>query len=343
MSLDPDPAGIARDPLWLPHRYDPTRDAVQFVRISREVHRAATFLTDECLPEGAERAALRRKDAVSALPPGAPVHFIFHSAFCCSTLLARAFDIEGISMGLKEPVILNDISGWRRRGGQPHQVAEVLDHALTLLARPFTPGEAVIIKPSNVVSAYSPAMLAMRTEARALLLHAPLPVFLGSVARKGMWGRLWVRELMVKLIADDLIDLGFSGDDYLGLTDLQAAAVGWLAQHALFHRLVERFGAERVRTLGSETLLARPAEAVAALARLYNLRLDADAVAAVATGPAFMRHSKFGQEFDREARAAERRDLEAAHSDEIAKVAVWAEAVAANVGVSMDLKAPLLG
>ena len=244
-------------------------------------------------------------------------------------------------MTLKEPVILNDMSGWQRRGGQPRPLAAVLDNALTLLARPFEEGESNVVKPSNVVNAYAPAMLAMRPESGAILLYAPLRIFVGSVARKGMWGRLWVRDLLAKLLDDQLIDLGFEASDYLRLTDLQAAAVGWLAQHQLFARLTDRYGA-RIRTLDSETLLACPEAAVAAAAKLYGLRLDERAAQRIAAGPAFTSHSKLGAKFDAAARAAEREALELPHLDEIEKVVVWAEAVAANAGVAIRLGAPLL-
>lgn len=330
----PDHPAIAGDAQWLAHRYDAAADAVQFRHVTRDQHRAATFLTDEYLGPAERVIAIPRTAAVASAPAPARLGFVFHSAFCCSTLLARAFDIEGTAMGLKEPVILNDLTGWKRRGAQPAMLAQVLDNSLTLLARPFGPGEAVIVKPSNLVNPFIPAMLTMRPEARALLLYAPLPVFLGSITRKGLWGRVWVRDLMVKFIADNLIDLGFAPEDYLKLTDIQAAAVGWLAQHALFARVAERFGPARVATLDSETLLDQPHAAVAGLARLFGLDVDA---AAVATGPAFTSHSKGGRSFTRAERDAERREIEAPHRDEIEKVAIWAKAVADNAGVKMVL------
>jgi hypothetical protein len=336
-------AAVARDPLWLAHRYDPGHDAVHFRATPREAHRSATFITDDYLPPAPPPVVLRRADAMSTASPGAPIHFIFHSAFCCSTLLARAFDLEGVSMGLKEPMILNDLAGWAHRGGTPRDVARVLDDTLTLLARPFAPGEATIVKPSNIVNAMAPAMLAMRPDAHALLLYAPLRDYLNSIARKAMDGRLWVRDLLVKLLQDRLIDLGFAPEDYLRHTDLQAAAVGWLAQHALFARLVNSYGPDRVRTLSSELVTARPAAVVSALAELFGIRLDRTAADAVAAGPAFTSHSKHQGAFGGADRAAEQRDAAAVHGDEIEKVAVWAEAVAANAGVPVDLPAPLLG
>ena len=333
----PDLAALVRDADWLAHRYDPGHDAFHFRLTPRAGHDRATFLTDEYLGAAGEPVVIRREDALAVGLPSAPLHFLFHSAFCCSTLLARAFDLPGVAMGLKEPMIVNDLVGWKHRGGKGPEVARALDAGLTLLARPFAPGEAVVVKPSNIGNALIPAVLAMRPTSHALLLYAPLETFLGSVARKGMIGRLWVRDLLVKQLRDGLVDLGFGPEDYLGQTDLQAAAVGWLAQQALFARTVAVHG-DRVRTLDSETLVARPAETMAALAELFGLALDAKAVAA---GPAFRSHSKFGGVFDADARAAAVAK-EAVHAEEIAKVAVWAEAVAANAGVPLQLPGRLL-
>jgi hypothetical protein len=138
------------------------------------------------------------------------------------------------------------------------------------------------------------------------------------------------------------VDLGLSGEDYLRLTDLQAAAVGWLAQHALFHRLVDKHGADRIRTVDSETLVARPEDAMLALVRLFGVALGEEAARAVAQGPAFQRHSKSDAAFGREERQAEERNAVQVHGDEIEKVAVWAEAVARNADLALELKAPLL-
>ena len=331
------------DATWLAHRYDPGHDAVRFLSVPREVHRRATFLTDEYLPAGPAPLLVPRRNAVAAMPETAPLHFIFHSAFCCSTLFARALDRPGWGMGLKEPPIFNDIVGWRRRGGQGPDMAEVLDDTLTLLSRPFGSGEFVAVKPSTIASALAPAMLTLRGDACAVLLYAPLRTYLGSIARKGLDGRLWVRTLLTGLLDDKLVDLGFGPRDYLGQTDLQVAAVGWLAHQQLFARLVATFGPARVRTLDSATLMADPAAAVSAFATLIGRPLDAQALAEIATGPAFTTHSKSGAAFDARDRAGEVARGNLLHAEEIEKVAIWAEAVADAAGVAMTAPAPLLG
>ncbi len=333
----------ARDPSWLAHRYDPGHDAVHLLPVPRAEHRRATFLTNEYLPAGLAPLVVRRSDAIAAAPQTAPLHFIFHSAFCCSTLLARAFDRPGWAMGLKEPVILNDLIGWRRRGGREADVKRVLDDVLTLLARPFGLGEMICVKPSTVANALAPAMLSLRGDACAVLLYAPLRTYLGSIARKGLDGRLWVRTLLTGMLDDKLVDLGFDQRDYLGQTDLQVAAVGWLAHQQLFARLVDQFGAARVRTLDSATLMADPFASLSAFSALTGRPLDPAVIAEIASGPAFKTHSKSGAAFDSRDRAVELRRGDSLHGDEIEKVAIWAEVVAAHAGIAVASPAPLVG
>jgi hypothetical protein len=327
-------------PDWLAHRYDEQQDVVHFIRADRALRRTAPFLTEEHLPSAADPVVVPRRDSVAAAPAPAPIHFILHSAYCCSTLLTNAYDRPGSASSLKEPTILNDLVGWCQRGGEPARIAEALDGALTLLARPFADGEIMVVKPSNVVNGLAPVMLAMRPEAGCVLLHAPLRVFLGSIAAKGLWGRLWVRDLLMKQLQTGLIDLGFQPQDHFLQTDLQVGAVGWLAQQQLFARLAQQYP-DRVRTLESELLLARPEETLAAIDALFRLAPDAEA-RALTTERVFARHAKSGGAFSREDRLADQRSAAETHGDEIDKVIAWAETVAATAGIRFDLPSPLL-
>ena len=333
---------LARDPHWFPHRYDPGQDAVHLVRLDREQHRRASFLTEQYFPADAQTLVLGRAEMVAAAPPAAPLHFVFHSAFCCSTLVTRMLDLPGIAMGLREPMLLQDVVAWRRGGGAQARLPAVVASTLRLLARPFLPGEAIIAKPSNVVNSLAPAILQAAPATRALVLHAPLRTYLTSIAKQGLWGRTGVRQLLVALIKDGVPQFGFSSEQLLGQTDLQVAAVGWLMQQRLFATLATSFGPERVRTLDSETLLSRPEAAIRALAILFALPIDDQQAADIARGPALSRHSKSDIAYDAQARQSDYRNATAAHGDEIDKVAQWAEAIAATIGLSLFLPAPLL-
>jgi hypothetical protein len=337
-----DRTNLALEPEWLAHRYQPDGDKVHFIRAPRPIHQSATFISDEYFPENLERKIFDRKDVAMASGSEGPVHFILHSGFCCSTLLARAFDLENISMGLKEPVILQDAAGYYFAATDKQKASEVVQSLLGLLARPFNPSETTIIKPSCIVNGLAGQFMDMLPESRSVVIHAPLPVFLGSIARKQITGRLWAREQFFQLRKMGLIDLGFDDDQHFRQTDLQIAAAGWLAQQAIFQKLIQRFGADRIKAIDSETLLANPDEAIARMAQLYQLKLGDQQIRQIVDGPAFNSHSKHGTEFDRQGRDAERSSGESPHADEIAKVAFWAERVAEAVGIDIDLKSPLI-
>jgi hypothetical protein len=332
---------IVEDPNWWPHRLDVTRGSIHYIPASRDDHRKAVFLTDEYL-KGASRP--KAIDLASAAGAGnqAPIHFIFHSAFCCSTLLARAFDLPGLSMGYKEPQILNDIVGWRQRGAKPEAVANVMSGVLPVLARSFEPDETVVIKSSNVVNGLAGLMMHLRPNSNAVFIYAPLRDFLGSIARKEMWGRLWVRDLLAKQIKEGLVNLGLQGDDYLKLTDLQAAAVGWLVQQNLFVQLISKYGSKRIKAIDSTALMSNPESAMRNLASLFQVSLTEEGLQDLVHGPVFTRHSKSDDNFDASSREMDRQSGNALHADEIEKVYTWAEAVAKNAGIPLALPITLV-
>ncbi len=328
------------DAEWLAHRHVEGQDAFRFVHVPRGFHATVPFLTDDHLGAlTATQTDVPARQLLETLGKG-PLHLLFHSAFCGSTLLARALAQPGVAMGLSEPVVLNDVVGFRQRGAAPAAVARCADAALRLLARPFGAGEAVVVKPSNVINPLAELLLALAPQARAVFLYAPLESFLVSVVRKGLPCRLWARELLQGYLPQGMIaPLGLGGDDLLGMADLQVAAVGWLAQHRLFAALAGKVGAHRLRTLDADRMTARPAEAIAAVAAHYGLALDA---AAVAAGPAFARHSKSGAAFTPADRTREYAQARAAYANEIDIVLAWADKLAAQAGIAMEPPFPLL-
>ena len=342
MTAAPSVTAIVADAEWLAHRYDPEHDAFHFRRVARAARAEVPFLTDLHLGEENAPVVLRRSDCrAAATAQGvvpAPLHFLFHSAYCASTMLAQALDQSGISTSLSEPVLLNDMVGWRRRGAAARDHARAMDDALTMLARGFTAEEAIVVKPSNIVNPLARGALTLRPEARAILLYAPLRAFLLSVARKGLWCRLWCRELLENYLADGFVQLGFEARDYFRQSDLQVAAVGWLAQQQAFAALID-WAPNRIASLDSEILTRDPVAAVSAAMDHLNLAGDRGAIA---DHPALGRNSKSGTPFAKGERQRDLAEAEAAYGEEIAQVVGWAEAVADQAGIPLTLPAPLL-
>lgn len=327
-------------PEWLAHRYDETTDQVRFVDYDRATRARVPFLIDQYLPAKPFKA-LGRQQARQAAPATAPIHFIFHSGFCCSTLLAACFDQPGLATAFSEPMILNDLHGWRKRGAAPAAVGALLDDSLSLLARPFGGDPAAVIKPSTLLNGVASAMLRLRPEARAILIHAPLRDFLVSIAKKGLDGRLWARELFLNMRREGLTgSMGFDDEAFFGQTDLQIAACAWLGQQAVFTSLASVYP-EQVRTIDSEAFLDQPDSALRAAAKHFRLELSDDRLSQALTGP-LQRNSKDQTSYSREGREADYAVALEKYGDEVNKVELWAKEVAKAVDIRLQLPLPLL-
>jgi len=337
--IDHRPNTLELAPQWLAHRYSHGQDAFQFIDVPRALRRKVPFLTDIELRIDAP-LLLRRSEVLTVAPRPAPLHFIFHSAFCCSTLLANAFDLPGVAHALKEPVVLNDLIGWRHARGGDSRFGAVLRDALTLLARPFESGETVVVKPSNLINELAGQILEESPTVYAIFIEAPLPEFLASIAAKGLEGRLWVRDLLAKQVKGGLVRLGFSPDDLFRQTDLQVAAVGWLVQHQLFAALSQRFP-DRIRWVTSPQLLADPNRAVQHAALHFGVSLT-DGQRAQLVADVFARNAKDGTAFGAASRSAAQRDATTLHADELDKVLHWANVVADHAAIDMSAVTPLL-
>jgi len=337
-----DPNQQVLAPRWLAHRFDESKNEIRFVDYDRVTRSSVPFLTDDYLPALPFRSEPRAR-AKALAPASGPIHFVFHSGFCCSTLFAQCFDQPGLASTFSEPMILNDVVGWRKRGAAPAEVGRLLDDALSLLARPFEGDCAALIKPSTVANGLAAAMMRLRPDARAIVMWAPLDDFLTSIAKKGLDGRLWARELFMAMRKESLTQqLGFSDEQFFGQTDLQIAAAAWLGQQKAFARLIETCP-DRVRSLGSDSFLANPAEALTAANVLFGLNISQDQVE-LARQNVLTRNSKDGKPFSPGARRAEYRTAHkpSAYGDEIDKVRAWAQAVADATKVTTELSAKLI-
>jgi hypothetical protein len=337
---------ILRDPAWLPHAYDAAADALTFAYLPREKQRGATFLFDDKLGETKKSPPI----PLSALPlarlraEARPIHFIFHTGYCCSTLLCRALDVPGVSMALKEPQIMYAISEPVLAGKDVERRMNALGVTLDLMSRGLTPGETQIIKSTYTDIALVEPILESRPSTRALFLHGPLNEFLRSVAKRGLHGRANMRGLYERLSQKIALPTGYTAVDLFRQTDLQISAMNWLMQIARYQQLAQRYAPNgRVRTLSADQLLANKAQSLKQLAVHFGLTAEGSRWDAIAAGPAFKENAKRPSEpYNDAVRAREQASLAAAHGKEIDIVSTWLDAVAKHCGVDVDLGDTLL-
>lgn len=328
---------VALDPLWLPHTYDVEGANLTFVHVPREERDRLMFLSDEHFAGNfcklAFPAAAIAEEVKSA--ERAPLNFIFHTSFCCSTLLARAFEMPGVSAALKEPdVFINLGNRLIRSNDKPNR--DRLELVLRLLERPFEAGESIVVKPSNFGNRLIDLILAERPNSRAVLLYSDVATFLRSLLKRGMFGRIFGRKLFNQLSKWTSLRLGYNPDEVFEQTDVQVAALAWLMQVHHFDAIARAFGPSRVTVLDSSSLLEDPVAALDEVQALFGLNLDRTKVEAIAAGPVFAKHSKFSdRDYGVEEREKEHRAVSDANSEELEMVVQWIKAIAARFEVPL--------
>ncbi|HET9458624.1 MAG TPA: hypothetical protein VFO51_01400 [Sphingomicrobium sp.] len=334
---NPSARDVALDAEWLPHTYDAGGGNLIFVHVPPEARAELMFLSDEHYAGKFRKAAFPAAAIAAEVESAsrAPLHFVFHTSFCCSTLLARALDVEGVSNTLREPDVLINL-GNRLIASDDQANRQRLELVIRLLERPAAPGEAVIVKPSNFANRLVDLILAQRTETRAVLLYSDVGTYLRSLLKRGMFGRIFGRKLFNQMSGWSPLKFGYSPSELFEQTDVQIAALGWLMQIHHFDAIARAFGPQRVMLLDSATLLADPHGSLRRSAALFGLDLDEERISKIVIGPAFSKHSKFSErDYGAEARKKDHDAVMDAHSEELGMVVNWIEAVAAQLGVPL--------
>lgn len=328
-------AKIVADPRWFPMRFDIDREHYQFARVAQDVHRAITFLSD-IRPVADEIRSVPRVDAAQVAVIQSPLHMILHSGLGGSTLLARALSQPGIVTTLKEPPILTDVItfGLRRRDAEDKR--RLLGETVRLLSRPLAPGEGVVIKMSSIGNGLVSAIAQDRPQSQILCLQTPLELMLAALAARGDEGRRGGQRLFTGMRNARMIAAEPAGDR----SDLECAALAWLSIQKMMLDAATNFGADRIRSIESEKLIAEPRAGLAAVAAHFRLTLDVEA--RLASG-IFGRHAKTGQPFDAQSRIQRLQATLSQHGGEIGAVVSWARKVADANGIAWDLPYPLFG
>ena len=252
---------IVADPNWFLQAINLDEERLYFIKTDKTALSAASFLDARFDTRNLESTSfglqelLRYTMKLEAAPP----RFVFHTAFCCSTLLARCLDVKDCNVSLKEPAVLMALANYQRVGHK--LLANAADaHAIyrlvtLLLFRPFADYQTVVVKPTNTVNNIIGPLLSTHHASKAVLLHSDLKSFLLSILKKGEQGRGFARQLFNIFLMDSAEAQLLQTSKLLRMTDLQIAAVTWHLQFEHFLTVQQKFNAQSVRSLHCDVLL----------------------------------------------------------------------------------------
>jgi hypothetical protein len=372
---------ILRDPGLLLHRIErrsgylgetppPLEDIeAHFVPMSRRSYRASSHLDRRLVPSGRRSHRLtlrdlldRRQDLESSANR---VTYLFHTAFCGSTLMASCLDHRGACLSYKEPLSLTQLCLAKPRAeGSPamkeDEWLELSRATVGLLSKVFLPTEVALIKPANACNGTIPELLsAGRSGARAILLHSSLTDFLCSILKsdgRRRWARLGLQWTWQASPSQRILSRIETAD----LPDEAVAAYIWLWQMYTYLDACESHGPSVVRSLDCDLFFSRPEETLSAAASFLSLPLPSDEISRITSGRTFRTYSKAGhtglgvllrrlglpvlwrEKFDAQKRRTSLQRTAELHRREIESALSWVATVTRERPVPETLPSPLL-
>jgi hypothetical protein len=311
---------LFRSPEYYPMQVDFQRGLITFVNMSRETYRNSVFLDTRTHHLGSKRVVrlddvLLAEARISDAPK--PVVYILHPAFCCSTLLARYFEIFPFMFVLKEPLLLTQIALTPRSALSYWQ--DLLELTVKLLTRTYRSDQRVMIKAHEPCNSIGVALLEGNEKARVIFIRTPLSHFVVSVL-KVPERRSWIR----RRVHEALGVAGLAEQPASGLSDAQAAACLWSLNCSLCEELSSGPLGSRVFVLDSDRLIDSPEQTLLELVQFCQLPSDAAQIAAVASHPSMRKYSKdVSRKYDARSRRCELAKLEARFRDELQAAAEW--------------------
>ena len=339
MALEITAEELSQNPAWHLYDLDLQRGELRFLEARPETFRISAFLDTRIAYAGEQVFGFPLEAVAGALrqrpPPRRDLALLFHTSFCCSSLLARSLQRERRMLVLREPWVLRRLGDLKRSVQSRAQAwypqgPALLDMALQLLGKTWEDTEAVLIKPTNVSNNLAEDILSLRPEASGLVLTSDLESFLVSNLKKTEETRRKLPAL-VELFDHDVrygeqLDISLARLDFL-----QAVAVVWHAQRLQWQALLASSAGARLRTLDAAALLARPAETISAVAAFLGRPLSAADAAEVVAGPVWSTHAKDPfSSYDSGHRGRENRETLERHRLDIDATLRWAEPLLAR-------------
>jgi hypothetical protein len=315
-------------PDFYPEQMDFESGFVSFVKMSRKSYRSSTFLDHRSEMDGRAIYEARLSDLN---PQPNTAHYIFHAAFCCSTLLARCLEAEPSTFVLKEPQWLTQMAMAHVRSTiDARRLGDILPRCVNMLSRPYVDGRTPIIKVNDLCNGIAELLLERNPQSLAIFVTIPLDVFLMHVL-KTPYRRAWAWERLRK--QRSLVDEHFP--DIIPTSDAEATVLVWSLYVRICGRLQQRHGS-RVVTLDGEHIASHPWESACMVANHLGA-IDPKKAAVMRIARSSAKESQFNYSF-----AALQKDLQALRvkfSEELKAGLSWSAAITPSA-LSMAASAP---
>jgi len=308
---------ISDNPALFPARVNVLNDKAWFVKMSSATYRDSVFLDPSrmkgtCVIE-ADIAWLR--EVCTGLKWN-PTSFIFHSAFCGSTLMSQILENVYHCLSLREPELLGNLLYYQNSNADEEQKSYWLDNLLKLISRRFSAEECVVVKANDHANPLMPILIEWRKDIPILFMYTPLNEFIAGCL-KAENRKEWIKHRYESVkshlpeIFPHMSQVGVNESDYG-----EIAAVYWSYNLAMYLKIC-LLNLPSVKSLDFNDMLNNPMEAVLRCGKLFGLKHKEGVNPEMTVQTAFGVYSKNSQfKYSPEQRRRELQKQISEHEDE---------------------------
>ena len=261
-----------RNPDLFPARINFFDDKAFFVKMSPHWYRESVFL-DPGRIKGTfvAEASLHWVQEKTDVIQWQPLAFIFHTAFCGSTLMSQALDALYETVPLREPEVLGNLMMYLRSGAQDVNKVSWFSRVLLLLSRRYDGQQIPVIKANDYANPLLMDLLQWQNEIPVLFMYTPMREFLAGCL-KAENRQQWIKQRFdsIKPFAHEVIGVSALPDIAENAYG-EMACVYWSYNVAYFMKS-QSSNPPRIHSLDFNTMLKHPAECIKACADLFELR-----------------------------------------------------------------------
>lgn len=251
------------DPAWFPADLDVRGGRIGMLHIDPDVLEHSTFLDTRIAADLQRSLSVEASALPRDLRTAPPVAWLFHTSFCCSTLLAQALHDHPSTVAYREPLVLRRLADARHEGLDLGRWPKI---CTDLLARPWSPQGRVVVKPTHAALNIGQTLMQASPVSRAIALTSSLPDFLVSNVKKAPETQARIPLLVEMSLSAGQFHRRLPLEALSPPSLIAAAGLQWAAQRELLLEMAERVGTQRLAALDAAELLAN-LEGVVELAR----------------------------------------------------------------------------
>lgn len=221
-------------------------------------------------------------------------HFIFHTANCGSTLLSRALDYPGVTIGYREPFTLRQLgvehNRFQNTGGDLERLwSDKLSLILHLLSRRFSSHEKPLVKANIPVNFILEEIFSRSKQSKGIFLYATLEDFLIS-SLKIEQRRNWVATVISQL-KDAIFSMPvLSGMSIGSLSIEKLSALLWVVQIIKYQDAINQ--SLQIKSINSDLFFKQPLEILDAVSGYFGLGITSEMNETTISSGLFSAYSK---------------------------------------------------